>query len=430
LNELASKPPLRKLPLFSRLPVRLKVKGWGALKTIRRVVARALRALPGSWKALGLPSRKIRSLKNWIAQQRAGLDWCEKCKGPFYEMLFETAAITRRRPHTFDGKMLHHEFSWERYHIHNEAYVARIPRGRVLGPDGTVITPDGQIVEESVWGNGWLERDRSLTALHLVQPELISGSCFTVATAFSEGFAHWMLDALPRFYALDRLPADEVQILVGRPLSSWQRESLELIGIDLSRVNVLGERYIESEVLYFPSFVGDPGNEHPGGMRWLREKLLGDFVPARHDRRLYISRRLAARRRILNEADLEPILQDFGFEIIEAEQMPLREQIELFAQAEAVVSLHGAGLSNILFARSGCKVFEIFEPDHVKVMYWALADVLRHDYWYHIGQTVGERRVRHEVTGHDDIYVPVQEFARSLAAMMNHRNQEPKGNSG
>jgi len=414
LSELAAKTRLQQLPLVSRLPVRAKVDGFRALGLARHGVARFLRAIPGSWRFLGLPSRRIRSLKNWIQQQRAALDWMDKCKGTYYDALFAPVPVSRHPPQNALGETHHHAFTVERYHVHNEVYLARIPRGRVLGPDGTVILPDGGIVEESVWGQGWLGRDRSLTALRLPRPEFKLGSYFTVATPFSEGFAHWVLDVLPRFYSLGRLPADDMRILVAKPLNSWQRESLELLGIDASRIEVLGPNYVAPEILYFPSFVGDPGNEHRDGMQWLRDKLLGNFASARKDRRLYISRRLAARRRILNEAELYPILHDHGFEIVEAERMSFRDQVELLSQTEAVVSLHGAGLSNILFAARGCKVLEIFDPDHVKVMYWALADVLEHEYWYCIGQKTAHTAGQHQATGHDDVIIPPAEFAHAL----------------
>jgi capsular polysaccharide biosynthesis protein len=388
--------------------------GFRVLTLVQQAIARALRAIPGSQKLFGLPSRRIRSLKKWTEHQRSSLDWMQKCKGPYYEKIFESVAISRHQPRNALDRPQHHAFTVERYHVHNEVYLARIPRGRVLGPDGTVITPDGGIVEESSWGMGWLERDRSLTAVRLPAPEFRPGAYFT-PTRFSEGFADWVLDTLPRFYSLARLPTDEVRILVNKPLNSWQRESLELLGIDLSRIEVLENRYIEAEILYFPSFVGDPGNEHPAGMGWLRDRLIENSEPRRRpNRRLYISRRLALRRRILNEDELQPILRAYGFEIVETELLSFRQQIDLLSEAEAVVALHGAGLSNIVFAPKGCKVVEIFDPDHVKVMYWALADVLDQEYWYYIAHKAGAVGIQHQVTGHDDVVVLADEFSHSL----------------
>ena len=104
--------------------------------------------------------------------------------------------------------------------------------------------------------------------------------------------------------------------------------------------------------------------------KFLRGKEVGE---AR--RRLYITRR-TARRRVINESELEPILARYGFEVVEAENLSLAEQIQLFSQAEAIAGPHGAGLTNIVFAPPGCKVFELFAETCVRPMYYQLADVI------------------------------------------------------
>lgn len=406
------------IPLVSRLPIGAKTKGFRALNATRQVAARGLRALPGSWKLLGLPSCRVRSLKKWIDERRADADWIQRGKGAYYQTVFETTAVNREPPHCVDGDSHPAAFARERYHVHNEAFLARIPGARMLGPDGTVVTPDGGVVEESTWGAGWIEHDRSLTAMRLPKPERVSGACFTIASAFSEGFAHWILEALPRLYSLARVPTDEVRIAVAKPLNSWQRESLELLGVDISNVITLGNRYLEADVLYFPSFIGEPGNPHPEACAWLREKLLGADQSAQARRRIYITRRRALKRRVVNEDELEPILIDHGFEVIASEDLHFREEVRLFSQAEAIVSSHGAGLTNALFAPKGCKLLEFFDPNDVKANNYALANVLGDQYWYFVAQSVADTRARHQLGGHDDIHVPAELLSKSLAAML------------
>ena len=407
------------IPFSSRIPLQGKVKGYKALHWTRRKLAAALRFLPGSWNLLGLPSKRVRSAKEWVTDRRSHLDWIQKSKGPYYQKLFDTVAVSRRPPKTLAGEPLHRAFKLERFHIHNEAYVARIPRGRLLGPQGTVITtPEGAIVEDSAWCAGWLEHDRALAAVRLPRPQYRAGNYFSVATAFAEGYAHWMLDTLPRFYGLDRVPSDDMQIVVSQPLNSGQRDSLEMLGIDLSRVEVLGDGYLEAEWLYFPSYVGEPGNPHPQGCLWLRDRLLESVPPAAKKRRIYITRRSAVKRRVVNEAELENILAQHGFDIVASEELCFREEVHLFSQAEAIVSSHGAGLTNALFAPTGCKLLEFFDPNDVKANNYALADVLGHDYWYFVAESTTSDRLRHQGTGHDDIRVPTDKFANALSSML------------
>jgi Glycosyltransferase 61 len=401
----------------SRLAVRLKVTGHRVLNRIQQSAATLIRLFPWSWQALGLPSNRVRSLKNWIEQRRQGLEWLHRCKGPYYEALQGPIAVSRRRPRTVEGTDIHRAFTVERYHAHDEVFLARIPDAHILGPSGVVIAPDGGIVEESTWSWGWLERDRVLVSCKLPRAVRLEGIYYTIASLFSEGYAHWLLDVLPRLYALDRLPTDETRIVVSGPLNKWQRESLAIMGLDLARLVVLGSQHLQVDVLYFPSYFGGPGNPHPLACQWLRDRMLKQLEPRDSGRRLYISRR-GARRRVINEHELEPILKDYGFEIIETELMSLQQQILLFGAADVIVGPHGAGMSNILWAPPDCKILELFGANCVRAMYYALADVLNQSYWYLIGDSAESPVDMHQDDGFYDMSVSPTSLAKSLAFIL------------
>jgi Glycosyltransferase 61 len=75
-------------------------------------------------------------------------------------------------------------------------------------------------------------------------------------------------------------------------------------------------------------------------------------------RRVYVSRRLASARRVLNEEQVVETVRSFGFETVCLEELPLLEQIRLFREAEAVIGPHGAGLANIVFSQPGTNLVE------------------------------------------------------------------------
>jgi hypothetical protein len=66
--------------------------------------------------------------------------------------------------------------------------------------------------------------------------------------------------------------------------------------------------------------------------------------------RLYISRQGAKHRRVLNEDALMQLLEKWGFHKVVLEDLPFREQVELFHRAEIIVGPHGAGLGTIFFS--------------------------------------------------------------------------------
>ena len=51
-----------------------------------------------------------------------------------------------------------------------------------------------------------------------------------------------------------------------------------------------------------------------------------------------------------------------GFKVVIAEDYSVKDQISLFANCKTLISVHGAGMSNIVFMKKGGKVIEL-SPD-------------------------------------------------------------------
>jgi hypothetical protein len=107
--------------------------------------------------------------------------------------------------------------------------------------------------------------------------------------------------------------------------------------------------------------------------------------------RIYVSRKDTPRRRIANEHELLPILAKNGFEVVAPGTRSFRDQVALFASAEAIAGPHGAGLTNILFAPQSAKVLEMFPPSRVTNTYFLLALSLGQTYRSLIGETGGRK---------------------------------------
>jgi capsular polysaccharide biosynthesis protein len=85
----------------------------------------------------------------------------------------------------------------------------------------------------------------------------------------------------------------------------------------------------------------------------------------------------------------------------------------LFAQAAVLVTPHGAGLTNMLFAAPGLQVVEMVEPSMLDVayIYWAMADELGHDYWYFVTESVARPGFPNDST------IPLDKLTATLDAM-------------
>ena len=75
--------------------------------------------------------------------------------------------------------------------------------------------------------------------------------------------------------------------------------------------------------------------------------------------KIYISRQNSSYRNLINEGDVIDKLKKLNFKIVDLNNLEIFQQIEIFSNAEVVVSPTGSALTNILFCNEGTKVFEI-----------------------------------------------------------------------
>ncbi len=96
----------------------------------------------------------------------------------------------------------------------------------------------------------------------------------------------------------------------------------------------------------------------------------GEALP----KRVFIGRKKG--RTLENEAEIVPVLQEFGFETFYFEELPLTKQFRLMSCADCVVALHGAAMAHLVFNHRRPKVLEIFHPGYVthafRYMTWSL----------------------------------------------------------
>jgi hypothetical protein len=197
--------------------------------------------------------------------------------------------------------------------------------------------------------------------------------------ASNNNYGHWLIDVLPRIYLYNQLFSKKKInfFLVPNYEFSYQKDTLKIIGIKKSKIiSSKYYRHIQARNLYATSH---PCNHHPENVSdwsvkflrntFLNKKFIKDnkFFP----KKIYLDReeshllsnsnliKYKNYRLLLNEDEIKSYLQNIGFEIIKPQKLKFIDQVKLFSNAECVVSLYGAGLSNIIFCKPNTNVIEI-----------------------------------------------------------------------
>lgn len=241
--------------------------------------------------------------------------------------------------------------------------LVRIEQVTVRDTLGLVQLPDGQVCFEGNWWLPYLQEHPVYRRRFAKRSRYIKGDVYSLLCLWGQEFYHWFHDVLPRLeYSIPYLPTNTKFLIQDQP-RSYQLDSLLAYGIDSDRLEFQSVGLdTKVERLWFASPIGHTGLGSAKALKKVRKRLLEYFnvqVDLHPMQRIYVSRRRAATRRVVNESQLEPVLRDYGFEIYTVEDLPLFKQIELFSCAEAVAGPHGAGLTNILYAPTGVQVAEI-----------------------------------------------------------------------
>lgn len=194
-------------------------------------------------------------------------------------------------------------------------------------------------------------------------PAAVEEECLWLGGPSPANYYHWVIDTLPRLLALRACEGlwEGRRLLVCPDLAGYMRESLDLLGVPADKLlPVAGPTWLRS--VYAVSDVSSYGHVHPVAPAALRAAFLplaGDD-PAEPGRRLLVLRGDAARRRLLNEAEVAAWAAARGFEAVSLSGMGFLDQIRLFRGARIVLGAHGAGLTNLVWATPGrCALVEL-----------------------------------------------------------------------
>lgn len=204
-----------------------------------------------------------------------------------------------------------------------------------------------------------------------------------------ENYYHFYNDILVKLFFLEEKlglgPA--VPLLISRKLyeRAYFQYFLAHPYLQGRRWVVQDEQYIRSKRTYFCKPLTHTPHYYQRILNMVRPE---DRSGAGGQRRIFITRSPQRLRFIENNAEIEVVCRELGFEVVDFDLLTLPEQIHTMAESRYVVGIHGAGLTNMLFRGSyPMGLLEIYPPsDYFPFHYIMMANQLGYQYDGLIGQ--------------------------------------------
>jgi hypothetical protein len=277
----------------------------------------------------------------------------------------------------------------------DKPFVCEITNAELVGPTSIGFDEDGNIIyETAMLPFKELKVEKAIPARALIQKLLSSDfeldTACSLVFAWNKNYHHWLVDTLTRIEGIEYYQEQtgiKPTLIVESSLTPVQIESLKLLGYGLDDCIRWNVSKIKVKRLVVPSF---RRNERvsPQACIWLRQRLLSQLSDITSERlsfspKIFISRRQAAFRRVINEDEILRALAPLGFVSYVLEEMSFSNQVRLFSQAEIIVTPHGAGLTNMIFSQNPTTI-ELFGPRNIynNVDFFALSQSLGFKYGF------------------------------------------------
>ena len=150
--------------------------------------------------------------------------------------------------------------------------------------------------------------------------------------------------------------SNDIKLAIHRNSSNKYREFIEGI---LKSLNIrFSFVFLDDDFYYFSD------SEFPQFMNLndsiqILKKFINPKVNEKSSKKIYITREDSNYRKIINEGDVVTLLRERGYKVINPQLYEIKEQIEIFFNAEKIIAPHGSNLANIVFCKPGTEIFEI-----------------------------------------------------------------------
>lgn len=214
---------------------------------------------------------------------------------------------------------------------------------------------------------------KSIPAIHVHE---------TVAVIHSKWFNYgfWINSYVPRL--LDLIESKKAfKLLYPEHWDNIPYVKLVLDELPIETIRVPKEHQVFAKQLLLPQTRKWTASFDSKRIHAVREKLIEiakeKVVEFNFPKKIYLTRKNRGNRCAENEEEVMQLLTKEGFEAIAFEDYSIWEQIKMMSEATHFISIHGAGLTNLIFLKPGANVLELVNRQYAQKEYtfpfWKLA---------------------------------------------------------
>lgn len=272
----------------------------------------------------------------------------------------------------------------------DKTYILKIPNAQIQAHCG-FVTYKNQFIEEFIWKKIWSHL-QYLFEIPQKEVSKINGKVAVISQVAYFNYWHWLSEIMCRL-ALLEIQGIEYDYLYVNQDSKFMKDTLELWGIPSCKIiHPANNNFaITADEVILPSLVSNVNfglalfscYGQPYLLEYVRKKLLTAALrqtPTKiFSKKIFISRKDSNIRNIINEDELFRALKPYGFERYELAKLSVVDQIQLFNQADIIVSPQGTGLANSIFCKPNVKIIELFQSLN-DATFWYLSQDFNFNY--------------------------------------------------
>lgn len=186
-------------------------------------------------------------------------------------------------------------------------------------------------------------------------------------------FGHFIFEFLYRVHAFAMAGVGHLPVAVYDTVPDSWLSFLRLYGVkDFIRIPQSPARaFRRAWITTAPCHLMADGQHYAfwdAGIRAVRQRLLDQTGPGASHKRVFIGRKDASHRKLVNEAGVWEILKGEGFVYADVAGLGAADQIRLVRDAEVIITVGGSGSVLTHFAPATCQIIELLAPHLVGVL--------------------------------------------------------------